>query len=82
MWNVLHSKEKKYRRQSGYLDNHPQLHCKMRTILLDWLIEVRVNLASVYIKIWFIEGSFLRDDGRLSSEVLIGQCSTECPLLE
>ena len=43
-WTFLKDKDREYPKCGKYMDQHPALHTKMRTILLDWLIEVRCRL--------------------------------------
>ncbi|XP_067905450.1 G1/S-specific cyclin-E1 isoform X2 [Heterodontus francisci] len=40
VWNILLKKEQTYLRDKDVLQKHPLLQPKMRTILLDWLMEV------------------------------------------
>ncbi|XP_078257779.1 G1/S-specific cyclin-E1 [Rhinoraja longicauda] len=40
VWNALLKKEQMYLRDKDFLQKHPLLQPKMRTILLDWLMEV------------------------------------------
>ncbi|XP_032557335.1 G1/S-specific cyclin-E1 isoform X2 [Chiroxiphia lanceolata] len=40
VWKNMINKEETYVRDKLYLQRHPQLQPKMRTILLDWLMEV------------------------------------------
>lgn len=40
VWKNMISKEETYVRDKFYMQRHPQLQPKMRTILLDWLMEV------------------------------------------
>ncbi|XP_038662543.1 G1/S-specific cyclin-E1 isoform X2 [Scyliorhinus canicula] len=40
VWNILLKKEQAYLRDKDVLQKHPLLQPKMRTILLDWLMEV------------------------------------------
>ncbi|XP_070576225.1 G1/S-specific cyclin-E-like isoform X2 [Ptychodera flava] len=40
VWEVMVQRECLYARDETLLDRHPSLHAKMRSILLDWLIEV------------------------------------------
>ena len=40
VWRVMLEKELHYAKDPSMLDGHPSLQAKMRTILLDWLIEV------------------------------------------
>lgn len=40
LWSVLKEKDSEYVKNGWYMSQHPALQPKMRTILLDWLIEV------------------------------------------
>ncbi|CAE1302826.1 CCNE [Acanthosepion pharaonis] len=40
VWRVMIEKELHYAKDPSMLERHPSLQAKMRTILLDWLIEV------------------------------------------
>lgn len=40
VWRVMIEKERHYAKDPSMLERHPSLQAKMRTILLDWLIEV------------------------------------------
>ncbi|XP_061593131.1 G1/S-specific cyclin-E1 [Cololabis saira] len=40
VWNNMLAKDKTYSRDVHMLEKHPHLQPKMRTVLLDWLIEV------------------------------------------
>jgi hypothetical protein len=40
LWNFMLEKDKKYARDALYLRTHKHLQPRMRSILLDWLIEV------------------------------------------
>ena len=42
VWEVMHLNEKNYKRDPFYLKKHPSLQVRMRTVLLDWLIEVSI----------------------------------------
>lgn len=43
MWIKMLNKELKYVHDKSYLQRHPKLQPKMRAILLDWLLEVRMG---------------------------------------
>ena len=43
-WMFLKEKDREYPKFGKYMDQHPALQPKMRTILLDWLIEVGCGL--------------------------------------
>ncbi len=45
VWQVMLRKEEHYVRSPNMLNRHPQLEPRMRSILLDWLIEVRVRVC-------------------------------------
>uniref|UniRef100_A0A8C2Q972 Cyclin E2 n=1 Tax=Cyprinus carpio TaxID=7962 RepID=A0A8C2Q972_CYPCA len=40
VWRKMLSKERKYKHSKSSLDRHPSLRPKMRSMLLDWLMEV------------------------------------------
>ncbi len=40
VWESMKIKEQEYQRDPCYLKKHPSLQVRMRSILLDWLIEV------------------------------------------
>jgi len=44
----MKGKEKKYTREPNYMSRHPCLQFRMRTILLDWIIEVGEATPSLY----------------------------------
>lgn len=43
VWIKMLNKELKYVHDKSYLQRHPKLQPKMRAILLDWLLEVRMG---------------------------------------
>ncbi|XP_042523877.1 G1/S-specific cyclin-E1 isoform X1 [Dipodomys spectabilis] len=40
VWNIMLNKEHVYLRDEHFLQRHPLLQARMRTVLLDWLMEV------------------------------------------
>ena len=40
VWETMLQKDKEYKRDSLYIRKHPSLQPRMRSVLLDWLIEV------------------------------------------
>lgn len=48
VWIKMLNKELKYVHDKSFLEQHPSLKPKMRSILLDWLLEVRTNLFPEY----------------------------------
>ena len=42
VWRVMVRKEERYVRKADMMSRHPVLQSRMRTILLEWLIEVRL----------------------------------------
>ena len=40
VWETMLEKDRKYKRDSLYIRQHPSLQPRMRSVLLDWLIEV------------------------------------------
>ncbi|XP_074644383.1 G1/S-specific cyclin-E-like [Tubulanus polymorphus] len=59
VWQVMLKKDELYIRNPQMLDDHPQLQMKMRTILLDWLVEVcevyRLTRDTYYLAVDFID---------------------------
>ncbi|XP_077982965.1 G1/S-specific cyclin-E-like [Glandiceps talaboti] len=59
VWEVMVQKEGNYPRDERFLDRHPSLHAKMRSILLDWLIEVcevyRLHRETYYLAQDFVD---------------------------
>lgn len=47
LWNFMLEKDKKYARDPLYLRMHKHLQPRMRSILLDWLIEVGLNIFRI-----------------------------------
>ena len=45
LWRSMVEKDLIYRRNSGYMANHPDLQSRMRSILLDWLMEVWLSFV-------------------------------------
>lgn len=46
MWVKMINKEQNYRHGTSFLQKHPRLEPRMRSILLDWLIEVRLYITN------------------------------------
>ena len=42
VWEKMKRREREYHKEPFYLQRHPNLQVRMRSILLDWLIEVLV----------------------------------------
>jgi len=40
VWETMLEKDRQYKRDSLYIRQHPSLQPRMRSVLLDWLIEV------------------------------------------
>lgn len=59
VWQLMLKKEELYKRDSRMLAQHPTLQPRMRSILLDWLIEVcevyRLHRETFYLAIDFID---------------------------
>ncbi|XP_002735304.1 G1/S-specific cyclin-E-like isoform X2 [Saccoglossus kowalevskii] len=59
VWDVMVQKESSYTRDDKFLDRHPHIHAKMRSILLDWLIEVcevyRLHRETYYLAQDFVD---------------------------
>ena len=47
LWSVLKEKDAEYEKNGLYMSQHPNLQPKMRTILLDWLIEVSFQTKKI-----------------------------------
>ena len=43
VWQLMLEKETQYIRDSSFLNRHPNLQSRMRSILLDWLVEVSID---------------------------------------
>lgn len=46
VWEIMLQKDREYKRDSLYIRKHPSLQPRMRSVLLDWLIEVIVHFCS------------------------------------
>jgi len=48
LWSNMLTKtlDKTYKIRSNYLDSNPAITPKMRSVLFDWLIEVKKNLSN------------------------------------
>lgn len=59
VWRVMIEKDQEYKRDSNYLDKHPKLRPRMRSVLLDWLIEVsevyRLHRETFYLAVDFVD---------------------------
>ncbi|XP_038070026.1 G1/S-specific cyclin-E-like [Patiria miniata] len=59
VWRVMLEKENNYVHNTRVLDRHPSLEPRMRTILLDWLIEVcevyRLHRETFYLAADFVD---------------------------
>lgn len=59
VWNLMLKKEQLYEKDPSSLDRHAGLHARMRSILLDWLIEVcevyRLHRETFYLAVDFID---------------------------
>lgn len=53
VWIKMLNKELKYVHDKGFVQQHPALQPKMRSILLDWLIEVCL-FSSTFVKVFFV----------------------------
>lgn len=53
VWNNLLKKDEAYVHDTRVMDRHPNLQPKMRAILLDWLMEVRIQ---AYKKVTSVRG--------------------------
>ena len=52
LWDSMVGKELSYIRDSQMLDRHPSLQPRMRSILLDWLTEVR-TMSHIFTLIYY-----------------------------
>uniref|UniRef100_T1J295 Uncharacterized protein n=1 Tax=Strigamia maritima TaxID=126957 RepID=T1J295_STRMM len=59
VWDLMIKKDMKYKRDSNVLRQHPSIEAGMRSILLDWLIEVcevyRLHRDTYYLCLDFID---------------------------
>ncbi|XP_033753914.1 G1/S-specific cyclin-E-like [Pecten maximus] len=59
VWQFMLKKESHYNRDSNMFKKHPALQSRMRTILLDWLIEVcevyRLHRETFYLGVDFVD---------------------------
>ncbi|XP_050399181.1 G1/S-specific cyclin-E isoform X2 [Patella vulgata] len=59
VWQLMLKKEEFYVRDTNMFDRHPALQSRMRTILLDWLIEVcevyRLHRETYYLAMDFLD---------------------------
>jgi len=56
VWKNMINKEEMYVRDKLYMQRHPLLQPKMRTILLDWLMEVSFSVPVCISSVLFVEG--------------------------
>ena len=42
IWKSMLKKEAIYTRSSSYMTKHRDLQCRMRSLLIDWMMEVRL----------------------------------------
>lgn len=59
VWETMLQKDREYKRDSLYIRKHPSLQPRMRSVLLDWLIEVcevyRLHRETFYLAIDFVD---------------------------
>jgi len=59
VWALMVKKDQMYTRDYSMLSRHPNLHARMRSILLDWLVEVcevyRLHRDTYYLALDFID---------------------------
>eukprot|EP00794_Sanderia_malayensis_P018791 gene18791-20682_t len=59
VWEAMHLREKQHKRDPNYLSKHPSLQVRMRSILLDWLIEVcevyRLHRETYHLAVDFVD---------------------------
>ena len=46
VWETMLQKDREYKRDSLYIRKHPSLQPRMRSVLLDWLVEVNIKMLS------------------------------------
>lgn len=46
VWRIMLNKEKTYLRDEHFLQRHPLLQARMRAVLLDWLMEVSLEVPA------------------------------------
>ena len=49
VWERMKRREIEYRKDSCYMQRHPNLQVRMRSILLDWLIEVLYLFGAIVV---------------------------------
>ena len=47
VWNVMCWKERLYERDPDYFVRHPSITQRMRSVLIDWMSEVRVRACTL-----------------------------------
>ena len=59
VWQAMLQKERDYQRDFSYITKHPKLRPRMRSVLLDWLIEVsevyRLHRETFYLAVDFVD---------------------------
>lgn len=48
VWEKMLIKEQKYTHSKSFMERHPRIQPRMRTILLDWLLEVCIIMTMLY----------------------------------
>ena len=59
VWQAMLQKDRDYQRDFSYITKHPKLRPRMRSVLLDWLIEVsevyRLHRETFYLAVDFVD---------------------------
>lgn len=59
VWETMLQKDREYKRDSLYIRKHPSLQPRMRSVLLDWLIEVcevyRLHRETFYLAVDYVD---------------------------
>jgi len=59
VWETMLQKDREYKRDSLYIRKHPSLQPRMRSVLLDWLVEVcevyRLHRETFYLAVDFVD---------------------------
>lgn len=62
LWSNMMAKtfDETYKCQSNFLDAHPAITTKMRSVLCDWLIEVQIDFSFTLINLKKFSSRFLK----------------------
>jgi len=59
VWETMLQKDREYKRDSLYIRKHPSLQPRMRSVLLDWLVEVcevyRLHRETFYLAVDYVD---------------------------